>query len=402
MGTFSFKTPDVGEGIVEVELVAWHIAIGDAVSEDQPIADVMTDKANVELGSPVAGRVVKLACRVGDMVAVGSELVLFDTEPGAVPPASPEADTVEAPAPAPAVDPRPAPRAPVPASRPLASPAVRRRALDAEIDLSQVPGSGPGGRISHDDLDAFLALPQAGLGHARTATERIKVTGLRRLIAERLQTAKRTIPHYSYIEEIDLTELEALRAHLNGDRAPQQPKLTLLPFLIQALVRALPHYPEVNATFDDQAGVVTRYAGVHIGIATHTDQGLKVPVMRHAESRTLWGNAALLQRLSDAARDNSIAATELSGSTITISSLGRLGGIAATPVLNKPEVAIIGVNKAQQRVVADEGQMVIRTMMNLSSSFDHRIVDGHVAAAFIQAVKGLLEHPATLFMPEAG
>jgi len=402
MTQFSFKTPDVGEGIVEVELIAWHIAVGDRVSEDQPIADVMTDKANVELSSPVAGQVLKLAGKVGDRVAVGAELVLFETDlDRASPIPAPAESSVEPEPPVSAAPPTIASPS-IPRSRPLASPAVRRRALDAEIDLGRVPGSGPGGRISHDDLDAFLALPQAGLSAARTATERIKVTGLRRLIAERLQTAKRTIPHYSYVEEIDITELEELRAHLNGNRGPQQPRLTLLPFLIQALVRTLPHYPEVNATFDDQAGIVTRYTGVHVGIATHTDQGLKVPVMRHAESRTLWGNATLLQRLTEAARDNSIGATELSGSSITVSSLGRLGGIAATPILNKPEVAIIGVNKAQQRVVVRAGQTVIRTMMNLSSSFDHRIVDGHVAAAFIQAVKGLLEHPATLFMPESG
>ncbi len=400
MSKFSFKTPDVGEGIVEVELIAWHIAVGDGITEDQPIADVMTDKANVELSSPVAGRVLRLACQVGDRVAVGAELVLFDTDLDAPSPPPAELPSAHEP-PVSTVSPAAVSPAP-PRTRPLASPAVRRRALDAEIELGQVPGSGPGGRISHDDLDAFLALPQAALSTARTATERIKVTGLRRLIAERLQIATRTIPHYSYVEEIDLTELEALRSHLNDNRGAHQPRLTLLPFLIQALVRALRHYPEVNATFDDQAGIVTRYAGVHVGIATHTDQGLKVPVMRHAESRTLWGNAMLLQRLTEAARDNSIGATELSGSTITISSLGRLGGIAATPVLNKPEVAIIGVNKAQQRVVVRDGQMVIRTMMNISSSFDHRIVDGHVAAAFIQAVKGLLEHPATLFIPEAG
>ena len=424
MGHYSFKTPDVGEGIVEVELIDWHIAVGDEVTEDQALADVMTDKANVELSSPVAGRVLKLACPAGEMVAVGSELVLFEVAgPGNEDEVAPESSTGEgtaetvappagtpspqAPPPPPAASPRataPAPHpAPAIASRGkvLASPAVRRQALDAGIDLARVPGNGPAGRITHADLDAYIATPATATPRARSATEQFKVTGLRRVIAQKMQASKRTIPHFSYVEEIELDALEALRNHLNTNRAPDQPKLTLLPFLMVALVRAVERFPQANATFDDEAGVVTRYAGVHIGIATQTDQGLKVPVVHHAESCDLWANAAELQRVAEAARDNTATTAELSGSTITITSLGKLGGIVSTPVLNKPEVAIIGVNKAEDRVVARDGRMAIRRMMNLSSSFDHRIVDGYVAAELIQAIKAMLERPALLFLPGA-
>lgn len=409
----------MGEGIVEVELISWHIAVGDEVVEDQPIADVMTDKANVELTSPVSGRVARLGCASEEMVAVGAELVLFDIEGDSNPtetatavaevPAAEKAGISEV------VTATPAPPVPViqhesvaapltsapSGGKALASPAVRRRALDLGIDLFRLHGSGPAGRVTHDDLDRFQTSPAVAGMQPRTGSEQIKVSGLRRVIAQKMQTSKRTIPHFTYVEEIDLTELESLRTHLNTNRSGSQPKLTLLPFLMRALVRVLEHFPEINATFDDEAGVVTRYAGIHIGIATQTDQGLKVPVVRHAESYDIWGNAAELQRLAKAARDNSATAEELSGSTITITSLGKLGGIVSTPVLNKPEVAIIGINKAEERVMVRDGQMVIRRMMNLSSSFDHRIVDGYVAAEMIQAMKSILEHPAMLFMPES-
>ena len=325
MGQYSFKTPDVGEGIVEVELIGWHVAVGDEVAEDQPLADVMTDKANVELSSPVSGRVVKLACAAGEMVAVGSELVLFEVAgqgnaDQAAPQTSAEPPAADA-APSPTVTPAPEPVSPPPptppsspppavsppAARPaavasggkaLASPAVRRRALDAGIDLARVPGSGPAGRISHADLDAYIEAPATTTPRARTATEQFKVTGLRRVIAQKMQASKRTIPHFSYVEEVELDELESLRAHLNANRKPDQSKLTLLPFLMLALVRAVERYPQANATFDDEAGVVTRHAGVHIGIATQTDQGLKVPVVHHAEARDLWANAAELRRVA--------------------------------------------------------------------------------------------------------
>ncbi|MCP4993297.1 MAG: 2-oxo acid dehydrogenase subunit E2 [Gammaproteobacteria bacterium] len=422
MGQFSFKTPDVGEGIVEVELISWSIAVGDEVAEDQPIADVMTDKANVELTSPVSGRVVKLACPTEEMVAVGAELVLFEVEDEAnlsgeevvgseaVPSVveSPEVEMVPAVEPEKSVPPvKDAPVSPAIAKafggKALASPAVRRRALKLGIDLSEVPGCGPAGRVSHDDLDRFEATASMTAGvQPRIGSEQIKVTGLRRVIARKMQESKRTIPHFSYVEEVDLTELESLRLYLNANRSEGQPKLTLLPFLMQALVGAVERFPEVNATYDDEANIITRYAGVHIGIATATDQGLKVPVVKHAESLNIWNKAAEMQRLAGAARDSSASTEALSGSTITITSLGKLGGLVSTPVLNKPEVAIIGVNKAEDRAVVRDGQMVIRHMMNLSSSFDHRIVDGHVAAQFIQAIKAMLEHPATLFMANSG
>jgi len=461
MGKFVFKLPDVGEGTAEAEIVAWHVRVGDVVAEDAPLVDVMTDKATVEMTSPVAGKVIEVNGEPGDMAAVGSAIVVFETEAGAdeapaPPPAPPPAAKAPPPAPEPKAEkprlkapsgavwseetvqaamqsgapkpvavpsaampaaaapkPKPAPSQEVarPAARApavqewgagLASPAVRARAQKLGVDLSQIRGTGPDGRITHDDLDAVLA-PVAGARRGtalaqKNGVEPVKVIGLRRKIAEKMQDAKRRIPHFAYVEEADLTELEELRAHLNATKRNDQPKLTLLPFLMRALVLALPDFPQINARFDDDQGVVYRHDNVDIGIATQTDNGLIVPVVRHAEARDVWDSAAEVSRLAAAVRANTATKEELSGSTITITSLGALGGIVTTPVINHPEVAIVGVNKLVERPVVKNGAIVVRKMMNLSSSFDHRVVDGYDAAAFIQRVKGMLEHPASLFI----
>lgn len=431
MGQYSFKLPDVGEGTAEAEIADWRVKVGDRVEEDQPLVDVMTDKATVELTSPVAGVVRSIAGKAGHMAAVGSVLVVLDTDgadegaapeaQAAPPPAAPapQPQVAAAPAPAPKAQPavaseKAAPAAPVaPAvkstaairARAAASPAVRRRAEELGVKLQFVPGSGPAGRVSHADLDAYLAnepaAPSAGTaaGYAkRSGVEDVPVIGLRRQIAERMQMAKRQIPHFSYVEEVDVTELEKLRAHLNATKTPEQPKLTVLPFIMRALVRLLPEYPQMNATYDDEANIVHRHAPVHLGIATQTPRGLMVAVVRHAEARDLWDSANEVSRLAKAAREGKATREELTGSTITLTSLGPLGGIVTTPVINRPEVAIIGPNKIVERIVVRDGQGVVRKMMNLSSSFDHRVVDGADAAEFIQRMRALLEHPATLFI----
>jgi 2-oxoisovalerate dehydrogenase E2 component (dihydrolipoyl transacylase) len=437
MGRYVFKLPDVGEGTAEAEIVAWHVAVGDRVEEDQNLVDVMTDKATVEMTSPVSGIVVSLNGSPGDMAPVGAPLVELDVEgagnvkanghakaaPAApiskVPPAAAHvpAGTAAAPARSATRDEgavRPALQAKassIPAiatraagTKPLASPSVRARAEELGVKLQFVPGTGPAGRIGHADLDAYVTSGGAvsnarSSGYAaREGVEDIKVIGLRRKIAEKMQEAKRRIPHFAYVEEIDMTELEALRTHLNATKQASQPKLTLLPFLMRGLVKILPQYPQINARFDDEAGIVHRHAAVHIGIATQTANGLIVPVVRHAEARDIWDSALEVARVAAAARDNKATKDELSGSTITITSLGALGGVVTTPVINHPEVAIIGPNAIVERPVVRNGQIVVRKMMNLSSSFDHRVVDGFDAAEFIQKLKGLLEHPATLFM----
>ncbi|MGE8690557.1 MAG: dihydrolipoamide acetyltransferase family protein [Achromobacter sp.] len=434
MGIHIIKMPDIGEGIAEVELVGWHVKVGDTVAEDQPLADVMTDKATVEIPSPVVGRVVALGGEVGEVMAVGGELIRLEVEgegnvkPGAdAPPAkapaaaqaaatsgaSREAPEPAAPEPAPA---RPAAAKPAsrqapaavarqPGEKPLASPAVRKRAWDLGIELRYVHGSGPAGRILHEDLDAYLqgqgASGQArgGVAYAeRNDEENVPVIGLRRKIAQKMAESKRRIPHFSYVEEIDVTELEELRAQLNLKWGESRGKLTLLPLLARAMVVALRDFPQINARYDDEAGMVTRYGAVHIGIATQSDGGLMVPVMRHAEARDLWSMAAEIGRLAQAVRTGSAGRDELSGSTITITSLGPLGGIVTTPVINHPEVGIVGVNRIVERPAFRNGAVVARKLMNLSSSFDHRVVDGMDAARFIQAVRALLEQPALLFV----
>ena len=437
-GDFVFRLPDVGEGTAEAELVAWKVAVGDRVEEDQPLADVMTDKATVELTAPVAGVVTALHGEVGQMMPVKGPLVELHTGRGG-PAAAPKLPTAQAPAPARVPAPSAPPvKAPEPASgeanirapggggfaasqavgqpafttraagaRPLASPAVRARAHELGVQLQFVPGAGPAGRISHADLDAYLARDHAPAPQAagapstfakREGVDELKIIGLRRRIAQQMQESKRRIPHFMYAEEVDVTELEELRAHLNATKRKDQPKLTLLPFLVVALCKVLPGYPNINARFDDDAGVLHRSRPVHLGVATQTPNGLIVPVIRHAESMDVWALASEIARLAQATRDGTAKKEELSGSTLTLTSLGPLGGVTHTPVINHPETAIVGPNKIIERPVVRHGQIVVRKMMNISSSFDHRVVDGYDAAEMIQKLKGLLEHPATLFM----
>jgi len=444
MGRFVFKLPDVGEGTAEAELAAWHVKVGDTVAEDQIVAEIMTDKATVEITAPVAGLVSKLHGEPGQMLAVRGPLVEFEVEGAGNAAAevgedspstasrspSPSDDGEETPAlpspphivgrgtaeggggaPKPASPPPASSHAPAiardPNQKPLASPAVRRRARELGVELQFVTGSGPAGRIEHGDLDAFLAggarpAPVAGGAPAFTRAEgttEVKIIGLRRKIAEKMAESVRRIPHITYVEEIDVTALEELRAHLNAqNKGTDRPKLNLLPFLARAMVVALRDQPQINAWYDDEGGVLTQHAPVHLGIAAQTPNGLMVPVVRHAEARDVHDTANEIARVSAAAKSGKATKDELSGSTITITSLGTLGGVVHTPIINHPEVAIVGPNKIQERVVVRDGQMVVRKMMNLSSSFDHRIVDGHDAAVFVQRIKGLLEQPATLWM----
>jgi 2-oxoisovalerate dehydrogenase E2 component (dihydrolipoyl transacylase) len=449
MARFEFKLPDIGEGIAEAEIVAWHVKVGDQVAEDQQIADMMTDKATVEMESPVAGKVLEIAGEVGDQIPIGSVLIVLETEGEA--PAQDSADAEEEPiadgmaeVPAALEDVVPttdveaedrrltedrrvaeadrraedrgdedrragewradknSPAATADSSKSagqtkvLASPAVRQRARDLGIDLGKVRFSGD--RIRHSDLDAFL-LYEGGGSRARPPSarkdEEVKVVGLRRRIAENMQEAKRRIPHFTYVDEVDVTALEQTRAMMNSDRGGN-PKLTLLPFLITAMCRVLPDYPQINARFDDDAGIVTRSGAVHMGMATQTDNGLAVPVIRNAERMDVWGLAGEILRLAEATRAGKASREELSGSTITISSLGPMGGIVSTPVINRPEVAIIAVNKVKEMPVVVDGDLEIRKMMNLSLSCDHRVVDGWDAASFIQDLKKLLENPLRL------
>ena len=478
MGTHVIKMPDIGEGIAQVELVEWFVKVGDSVTEDQVVADVMTDKATVEIPSPVSGTVISLGGAPGDVMAVGSDLIRIavvgeagvsaPVPPAAASPAAAHAGDSHIPSPsisepgelweqglpakgpeqpvqnvqmlsqsatapdsnhsltatvdnstpqASRAEPAPtkpagvdrAPPEPVPSGndlgsgRALAAPAVRKRATDLGIDLHSLHGSGPDGQILHADLDARLqtattarCAPEHATG--RSGEQQIPVIGMRRKIAERMQDSKRRVAHFSYVEEIDVTAVEALRVELNQRWGEQRGRLTLLPLLVRALVVAVREFPQINARYDDEALVITRHAAVHLGIATQSDNGLMVPVLRHAESADLWGNATQIQRLADSARRGKATREELSGSTLTLSSLGALGGIVSTPVVNTPEVAIVGVNRIVERPAVIDGQIVIRKMMNLSSSFDHRVVDGMDAARFIQAVRRLLEQPSLLFI----
>ena len=434
------KMPDVGEGVAEAELVEWHIKIGDLVQEDTILAAVMTDKATVDIPSPVMGKIMWLGAKVGEVVAVGSALVRLDVSgkgessaaedaPAARHMQAFDAETTEAPPPVKGstghpFEPAPAAAASLNAAtgqpvaapfepfaqgaprpegeKPLAAPALRSRARAAGTDLRRVLGTGPAGRITHEDLDAFLArgavMTRVPRLQPKTGVDDVKVIGLRRRIADKMSMSNARIPHITYVEEIDVTGLEELRATLNNTKRQDQPKLTLLPFLMRAMVRAIAEQPGLNALFDDEAGIVHQHAGVHVGIATQTDAGLMVPVVRHSEALDLWGCAAELTRLAEAAKNGTATRNELSGSTITITSLGVMGGVVTTPIINHPEVAIIGVNKIMMRPVWDGSAFIPRKMMNLSSSFDHRVVDGFDAAVFIQRIKTLLETPALIFL----
>jgi 2-oxoisovalerate dehydrogenase E2 component (dihydrolipoyl transacylase) len=411
---YEFRLADVGEGIAEAEISAWYVAAGDNVVEDQALVDVMTEKVTVAISSPVSGIVLAIHGEVGQSVPVGSVLVELDIAGDSREPTAPEnvASAAEdlpigqsEPSVSPSIPPSPATAPVATAARmPLASPSTRRRARELGVELESVPGTGPNGRVTPQDFDHYV--PRAGdsASHPltkKTAVHETKIIGLRRKIAERMLEATRRIPHFSYVEEFDLTELEALRRELNAECSEQQPKLTLLPFFMCALVRLVPEFPHLNAHYDDEAGVLRSYEAVHLGIATQSDNALLVPVVHHAETLDLWGCARELLRVTTAAREGRASREELSGSTVTLTSLGALGGISATPIINYPEVAIIGPNKLAERAVALNGAIAIRTMMNVSSSFDHRIVDGHVGARFIQRLKRLIERPALLFLEGA-
>ena len=426
MGIYAFKLPDIGEGVVEGEVVEWMVSVGDVVKEDDPILSVMTDKATVEIPSPVDGKVTKIIGEPGDILPVGEVCIEFEVDgagnaSASAEEAEPKPEPVAEPTPAkeevkpePVVEKAPepvaaaAPVARAAGTKALASPAVRQRAREANIDLQIVAGSGPGGRISHADLDRHIAGGASGASSFApvgatmktklTCTEDVKVIGLRRKIADSMMSSYSTIAHFSYFEEVDITALEELRQHLNSTRPEGAPKLTYLPFIMQALVKALKESPECNALYDDEANVVTRHQAIHLGIATQTDRGLYVPVVKHVEAMDIWQSASEMVRVTSATREGKASADELSGSTFTITSLGRLGGLGATPIINKPEVGILGVHNAKERAVVRNGQIVVRRMMNLSSSWDHRVVDGHDGATLVQKVKTLLENPATIFM----
>lgn len=415
-----FKLPDVGEGVVEGEIVKWNVKPGDTVKEDEPLVELMTDKATVAIPSTVNGKVVSTTGTPGDMIPVGAELIVFEVEgdgtPEPVPEPAPEPTPEPTPEPIPVAQPvsrpvaqpvsRPAPpvSAPVQSSgtKPLASPAVRRRAREAGIDLAQVPGTGPAGRISHDDFDSFISgggrLAAVQSGVKMTGVEEVPVIGLRRKIAEKMSISKRSAAHFTYFEEVDVTELESLRQHLNATRSENQPKLTYLPFIIQGLIKAVRKFPQCNAIYDEEKGIVFRHEAVHIGISTQTDGGLMVPVIKHAESRDVWETANELMRVTSSAREKTATIDELTGSTITITSLGAMGGLGATPIINHPEVSIVSIHAVRDRAVVRDGKVIIRKMMNVTSSFDHRIVDGYDGALLIQELKSMLEYPAKIFM----
>ena len=430
MGDYVFKLPDIGEGVVEGEIVSWHVKVGDTIVEDAPIVDVMTDKATVTIPSPTSGVVKELSGEVGDMIAVGTALITFTGGDNIEPTAEESAETKTVTEPeikevveetvkevVEIVEKKSTPPIKVEIkestktvknsanSRVLASPAVRRRAREAELDLKFVSGSGPAGRIRHADLDAYIAAggavtgaPPKSYSTKRTETNEIKVVGLRRKIAEQMVKSKFSIPHFSYFEEIDVTELEKLRKFLNSTKDDSQPKLTYLPFIMMALAKIMPKHQECNAHYDEENNIVTQHSAVHLGIATQTDRGLFVPVVKHVEAMDIWQSASEMQRVSGSARNGTASLEDLSGSTFTITSLGRDGGLGATPIINHPEVSILGVHKAREMPVVEEGKIEIRRIMNLSSSFDHRIVDGANGAALIQSLKKLLEHPALIFM----
>jgi 2-oxoisovalerate dehydrogenase E2 component (dihydrolipoyl transacylase) len=406
MAEYIFKLPDLGEGTVEAEISEWHVKPGDSVNEDDVLVDVMTDKASVEIPSPVTGTIVSVSGEAGDTVPVGTDFIIFDTADEIAPLAATTEDqagdsagesTRSAPDDAVIAEADQAPTTPT-TEKIITSPAIRRRAREAGVDLSLITGTGPRGRIRREDLDAYLggAVESAVPQKARGGTEEIKVIGLRRMIARRMSDSKRNIPHFSYVEEIDVTELESLRTHLNTS-GTQGAGLTYLPFVMMALARALESFPQCNAHYDESREVIVRHAGVHVGVATQTKDGLKVPVVRHVESLTLAQLANETQRVTGAARDGTATRDELGGSTITVTSLGKLGGIVTTPVINAPEVTIVGINRAVERPVVHAGKVTVRRMMNLSTSCDHRFVDGYDAAAMIQVVKDMLEHPATIF-----
>jgi len=390
-GEYIFKMPDIGEGVVEAEITAWHVNVGDDVSEDDPVADAMTDKATIELTAPVTGKVLRVGCDAGEIIAVGADLIVFESDAVSPPPA-PVAKSEKPTRPAAKKAVSKPNRETKRGSKALASPAVRKRAKDAGINLDHVSGTGKTGQITQADLDLFEKALEPEVGETR-----IKIIGLRRVIAERMQAAKRHIPHFTYVEEIDVTELEALRQRLNEKRG-ERPKLTVLPFIIRAMVSGIREFPQVNARYNDEQGFLSQFEPIHLGIATQTDNGLVVPVIRHTESKNVWDTASEIIRLAEGARNGSLSKDELTGATTTLTSLGPLGGIVTTPVINRPEVAIFGPNKIRPKLVLDQGDVKERLVMNFSISCDHRIIDGYDAAMMMQYIKGLLEDPLVMFL----
>ncbi|MCJ8322895.1 MAG: 2-oxo acid dehydrogenase subunit E2 [Rhizobiales bacterium] len=425
MAVFDFLLPDLGEGVVTSEIVELHVKVGQVVEEDDVLIAMMTDKATVELPSPVDGKIIKIAGAVGDIINVGEALISFEvSDQPNIASSSVSASSHEVVPPAPTSMPKDVNISKASSAKPmpaeaingdiLASPSLRRRAADEDIDLGLIVGSGPAGRLTHADLDGFIAsggtyisqvvhqLPSSG-EHVpgkviKTAIAEIPMRGVRRKIAEAMEISKLRIPHYTYVEEVDLTDLEKLRGQLNAERSEAQPKLTLLPFLMQAIVKAVAKYPQVNAHYDAKNQLIKQFEPVHFGMAANTPNGLMVPVIKHAEAMDIWGYADKIVELADKARTLTATRDELTGSTITITSLGKMGGIVTTPIINAPEVCIIGNNKLVERPMVFNGEIVIRKMMNISASFDHRIVDGYDGAQFVQYIKSLLEVPATLFM----
>ena len=412
MSQYVFKVPDLGEGTVEAEIGEWHVKVGDVVKEDDVIVDMMTDKAAVEIPSPVSGRIASLHGDQGDIVAVGTNLIVFDLDGSAPMPADDDKPTAAEEKQTDQAMARPTTTvATAPVARTTArvqpSPAERARARKVGIDLADVPGSGARGRILARDLEQYIAAggrpTSTAPVHSSLETDEVdehRVIGVRRVIARKMSEAKRNIPHFTYVEEIDITEFDALRAHMNVTRSEDKPKLTFLPLLITALAKTLRQFPQCNAVYDAEREVVVRHKALHVGIATQTKDGLKVPVVHQAQAKTLWQLADAIKSLSEAARTGKASKDQLTGSTITITSLGALGGIVTTPVINSPEVGVVGINKAVDRPIVKDGQIVVRKMMNISVSFDHRFVDGYDAAAMVQVLKGLIEYPATIFMPD--
>ena len=406
MGEYRFKLPDIGEGVVEAEITTWHVALGDTISEDDPIADAMTDKATIELTAPVDGVISMVACEEGDKLAVGADLVIIEIEGETQAPPAPQS----APQPAPK---KSAPKKKSPPSKPkatdkaraskaLASPAVRKRAKEMGVNLAMVAASGKDGQVTQTDLDLIEKTFEPVEGETR-----IKVIGLRRVIAQRMQEAKRHIPHFTYVEEIDVTELEAFRARANEKSSDDMPKLTVLPFIIRALAATLQDWPQFNARYIDDSfanegggvgGYVSQFSDLHLGIAAQTDKGLIVPVLRHAQTRSIWDLATEISRLAEGARTNKLSPEELSGATTTLTSLGPLGGLVTTPVINRPEVAIFGPNKIHRKLVLEDGQPIERLVMNYSLSCDHRVIDGYDAARMMQDMKAVLEDPKMMFL----
>lgn len=440
---YVFELPEIGEGVVEGEIVRWLVNPGDVVATDQPLCEIMTDKATVEISSPTSGRVVRLHGKPGDVIKVHTPLVEFDlggdvaVSPRAEAPKveAPRAETpkVEAPRAAPPPSPPPAARAapppaptkpaptkpapgevhpavaaktpPPPGTRALASPAVRHAAREAGVDVNAVAGSGKGGRVTRADIEAAVAHPEAvkappalSAPAPREGDERVRIIGLRRKIAEKMVQAYRTAPHFTYVDEVDCTRLVALREELNLRAQARGVKLSYLPFILKALGVVLREFPTLNAVMDEEEFTLVIRRDINIGIATDTPAGLYVPVIRNVDQKSILELAAEVADVSARTRDNKTRLDELSGGTFTVTSVGNIGGRFATPILNHPEVAILGVNQIHDRPMAIDGQVVIRKMMYLSPSFDHRVIDGAVAARFVGALKAVLENPASLLL----